>query len=57
MQNTLKLHEVLEKEDYFEHYGKYILQDIKERRLESIVQNKEVIKLENKIIHIEDIYK
>ena len=51
LQNTLKIYEVLEKEYWFRHYGKYIIKDIKTRRLENIIQTKEIIKLENKIIN------
>lgn len=55
LQNTLKLYEILEKECWFEDYGKWIVKDIKERRLENIVQNKEVVKLENELINKKEI--
>jgi len=50
LSNILKLHKISDKDYWFKHYGKYIFEDIRERRLE-IVQTKEIRKLENKIIN------
>jgi len=52
LHNILKLHKVLDKEYWFKNYGKYIFEDIKERRLKNITQTKKIRRLENKIIKL-----